>query len=183
MINGSLAADASEQIAMVNQASRTEGMPIDESLQAEYENTKLPGESYADWYRRNKLLPQRLSGGTLPGPDWVGWHPHADLEDVKLKIVQNLALDQHEFNLWDERADALKYKPYINDDTIAEVREGSFDEDEIRSRMQDLYQAKGLRGRYMVSENHNANGRNSMTMSVEHDRSAEIAKMIRERDE
>jgi hypothetical protein len=183
LINGSLAADASEQIAMVNQASRTEGMPIDESLQAEYENTKLPGESYADWYRRNKLLPQRLSGGTLPGPDWVGWHPHADLEDVKLKIVQNLALDQHEFNLWDERADALKYKPYINDDTIAEVREGSFDEDEIRSRMQDLYQAKGLRGRYMVSENHNANGRNSMTMSVEHDRSAEIAKMIRERDE
>jgi intein/homing endonuclease len=52
---------------------RTEGMPKDKELWAEYLATREQGESYPDWYRRVKLLPEKLKGRPLPGPDWVGF--------------------------------------------------------------------------------------------------------------
>ena len=52
---------------------RVEGFPADDELWEEYMSTREKGESYADWYRRTRILPAKLQGQKLPGPNWVGW--------------------------------------------------------------------------------------------------------------
>lgn len=51
--------------------ARTEGFPFNKDLQEEYNSTQYEGESYGEWYRRSKALPEKNL--PLPGPDWVGW--------------------------------------------------------------------------------------------------------------
>ena len=50
-----------------------------------------------------------------------GWHPHVDLEDIKLKIVQNLGEDMHDYNLWQSRERELVRKPYITDQPLTDA--------------------------------------------------------------
>ena len=53
----------------------------------------------------------------LPGPKWAGWHPSVDLEQVKLKVVKNEALDIHDFDLWEAQENEAKGKkvPFIDE--------------------------------------------------------------------
>ncbi len=40
--------------------------------------------------------------------------PLVDLEDVKLKVAQNEGLDVHDLGLWDQQAESVKRKPYVD---------------------------------------------------------------------
>lgn len=42
----------------------------------------------------------------LPGPEWAGWSANVKLDDVKIKVIQNEALDLTEFGYW---KDDIKY--------------------------------------------------------------------------
>lgn len=57
----------------LKQLQETEGFPVNEGLKNEYLSSRTKDETYADWYRRTKLLPEKLEDKPLPGPDWVGF--------------------------------------------------------------------------------------------------------------
>ena len=78
--------EADLMLDQISNEAQAEGFPNNKELFAEYVSTKLPGENYGDWYRRTKLLAEV----PLPADNWVGWHPSVDLDDVKLKLVQNM---------------------------------------------------------------------------------------------
>lgn len=126
---------AQATIDEVNELSRTEGFPVDDSLFDEYQSEKMAGESYGDWYRRTKLIPNIVR--SLPGPSWTGFHPAVDLEDVKLRVVENEARTIQEFDLWPSRQRAAAYKPYLDEVTQqltgAPRRSASDIEEEIRA--------------------------------------------------
>ena len=88
-------------------------------LEAEYKATKSDRESYQDWYMRSRVLPEY----NIPGPDWVGFNPAVDLDDVKLKAVQMMGEDIHEYGLWPRQENELLYKPYINESVVMEIAE------------------------------------------------------------
>lgn len=130
--------EADNQLARIYDEADREGFPTSKDLMAEYLETRYPGESYADWYRRVKLL-----GGleSIPGPDWVGWHPSVDLEDIKLKMVMNLGEDMHDYDLWPTRAQTLINKPYINDEAVRELTDPEeLSRSEIHDRINKLLQ-------------------------------------------
>ncbi|GAG38379.1 unnamed protein product, partial [marine sediment metagenome] len=81
-------------------------------------------QEFDEWLREEKAS-EYFETHSLPGADWLGWHPSTDLEDVKLKYVETAGLDHHDFDLWGKRKQALAKKPYINDQLIAEMDEGS----------------------------------------------------------
>ena len=86
------------------------------------------------------------SSSHLPGPDWVGWHPSVDLEDIKLKVVENMGEDIHEYNLWPSRNRRLQNKGYINTEAISAIMEpDELTAWEMRSRVQELLAAHGVR--------------------------------------
>jgi len=135
-------AEADIILEQIRDEARSEGFPNNEELFAEYVATKLPGENYGDWYRRTKLL----SEVPLPGDDWVGWHPSVDLEDVKLKVVQSMGEDMHDFDLWPSRAQALVNKPFINESAIAPLMNPEqLSPGEMQDRIDELLIPQGAR--------------------------------------
>jgi len=136
--------EADRIVADTFDEAKSEGLPTSKELFAEYLETRLNGESYPDWYRRVKLL---AGLAAVPGPDWVGWHPSVDLDDIKLKVVQELGEDMHEYDLWPQRAQRLMNKPYINDDAVAAILEPEeLSREEMRDRIDQLLLADKMRG-------------------------------------
>lgn len=83
------------------------------------------GQIEFDEYIREKKAAEYFSTHSLPGADWLGWHPSVDLEDVKLQYVEQAGLDHHDFDLWGQRKRALARKPYINPSLIGEMDEAA----------------------------------------------------------
>lgn len=47
----------------------------------------------------------------LPGPEWEGWLPEYNLEDIKVKVVEEAGLDLSDFNFWPEDVEASESAP------------------------------------------------------------------------
>ena len=156
--------EANQIIEDTYSQAKSEGFPTSKELFAEYVETRLEGETYPDWYRRTKLLPQI----PLPGPDWVGWHPSVDLEDIKLKVVQNLGEDMHDYDLWASQAQTLINKPYINDDAIHAIMEPEpLSDNEMERRVEQLLTPHGIMAN--VFTRNNLSGNNQLDIDMEQD--------------
>jgi hypothetical protein len=91
---------------------KAEGRPVSPKLMAQYRKTADRGESYADWSRRQEIA-QYFDQMPLPGENWAGWSPAYDLEDLKMKVVQTMGEDIHEYGMWRQQERQLRRKPYI----------------------------------------------------------------------
>lgn len=152
--------EADAIISGIYEEAGTEGFPSNKELMAEYFATKLDGENYADWYRRTKLL----AAYNLPSADWVGWHPSVDLEDIKLKVIQQQGEDMHDYDLWPSRAQALVNKPYIDQAAIAPIIEPEqLSESEMQGRIQQLLVPHGARAQVFARRS----GSNSTIVELE----------------
>ena len=144
--------------------ARNEGFESNKQLVSEYLATRFPGENYGDWYRRTRLL----KNIPLPGPDWIGWHPSVDLEDIKLKVVQTLGEDMHEYDLWPSRAAALVNKPYINHEAIQPILElERLSEPDAAERVEEILLGYGTQGSVFTRQN--ASGDNLFDIQIEQD--------------
>lgn len=151
-------AEAEKEIEKITDMQNSEGFPMSEELIEEFLATRLPGEPYADWFRRKKIA-ERIEelGFSVPGPDWVGMHPNVDLEDVKMKYVLEEGLNAHDFDLWPDRMMTLPYKPYIDTEAL-EAFQGKIDKEEAAMRIRTLlkeYQVSSAD--VMISPAHGSN--------------------------
>jgi len=167
---------AEEAIRQMYREKETEGLPKTQELWAEYLVTRLPGESYADWYRRTKLLVKELEGRPVPGPDWVGWHPAVDLDDIKLKIVMNEGKNMYDYDLWPDRLRAVARRPFLEE--AVEALEGRMGEDDLRARIQDVLTANNIRASY-ITVTPNMSRETVVDLNLEQDRHEEIQRITR----
>jgi len=105
---------------LIQRARLYGGMPIDEGTYSLYEKENPPGMSYSEWYKLQEL-DDYFTNNPLPRPDFVGWNPSVDLQDVKLKVLLDEGANIHDYGLWDSNIRLLARKPYINNDTIEAV--------------------------------------------------------------
>lgn len=109
-------ADASEKAELKNlyKLRESEGFVKNHELEHQYkQETQGSDLSYADWVRL-KELKEYFKAFKLPKANFVGYDPRVDLEDVKLKVAQNEGLDVHNLGLWDQQAESVKRKPYVD---------------------------------------------------------------------
>jgi hypothetical protein len=106
--------------------------------------TKL---GYGD-YLRSLEIAQFFSrtGFALPDADGsAALDENIDYQDVKLKIVQQEGYDEHDFNLFDDRASQLWRKPYI-DGAVQELTSGDTRTvDQLRGAVEQMMLAAGDR--------------------------------------
>jgi very-short-patch-repair endonuclease len=99
------------------------GRQITKEGMAEYKSSgsKL---DYGD-YIRSREIAQTFTDGQyqIPDIDSPLWSENIDYEDVKLKIIQNEGYDAKDFNIFDDRANVLWRKPYI-DGAVRELTGG-----------------------------------------------------------
>lgn len=128
--------------------------------------------TYADYQRERELIDYFEGQKPLPGSDFVGWHPQVDLEDVKLKVVKNAGMDIHDFNLWESRERTLPRKPYINEDSLAEIMDASqyTSSGEVKTILHDLLGSYGLENvNITVDEIQSRNARNRINLDITKD--------------
>jgi hypothetical protein len=163
---------AEEVINQLYQEKDAEGFPKSQTLWAEYIATRMAGESYADWYRRVKLLADKLGGRPLPGPDWVGWNPAVDLEDIKLKIVEQEGRNTYDYDLWpDRQRQAARREPLIQQ--AAQALEGTMSETDVRQRILSVLTNHEIRGAHVVVSTL-ATGKSAVDLRLDEDRTPDL---------
>lgn len=150
-LSGDIASQAQSELDAFWNKRETEGFPIDSELQSRYFREREGEEDYGDWFRRSVLIPETIGGEGIPGPDWVGWHPGVDLEEVKLKVVKNEGLDIHDFNLWPSDELSAIRKPYLDD--ISEDLVSTIIQNEGRSVPEVQAEVRKLLGELGIGSN------------------------------
>lgn len=56
-------------------------------------------------------LEEYFSDYKLPDEEWEGWRPEVSLENMKIKVMQNEAMDLTEANYWDEHVERANMDP------------------------------------------------------------------------
>jgi hypothetical protein len=49
----------------------------------------------------------------MPSVDWIGWHKDVDIEDIKVKYIDNMAADVHDYDMWESQVRNVSRKPYL----------------------------------------------------------------------
>ncbi len=175
ILSGKELEQANNELNAYYDEAEDEGLPNTKELYAEYLATRIEGENYAEWYRRTKLLPEYK----IPGADWVGWHPSVDLDDIKLRLVQNLGEDMHDYDLWESREKGLPYKAYIDEEALAPITNNEdLSKEQMRARIDDIMAAEGLEASSFAMTLKKPNQQNQVDIEVEQDRSEDMERAL-----
>ena len=73
------------------------------------------GTAVADAYLNQRMhdIGEYMYNEPMPGTDWIGWHEDADLDDIKLRYIDSLGKDIHEYDMWSKQQRMLSRKPYL----------------------------------------------------------------------
>jgi hypothetical protein len=101
-------------------ARKSEGFEITQDLEEQWLEETGGQIPFDDWIREKKAE-EYFSTHSLPGAEWLGFHPAVDLDDVKLKYVEMAGLSHFDFDLWGAQKASLARKPYIDEDLIEQM--------------------------------------------------------------
>jgi hypothetical protein len=117
-------------------------------------------------------------------PDSAALASNLDYQDVKLKLVQLQGYDEHDFNLFDDRADTLWRKPYV-DGAVRELTSGDTrSQDQIRQAVEQMMIAAGTSNpdvRYTAHKSHRS--RANVTLNADTDDEQDLLTDIRRGNE
>jgi hypothetical protein len=97
-----------------------EGYLRTEESYGDYLANKQEGDTFSS-FQRKKEMQAFISNNQVPAPDWLGFNPAVDLEDVKLKYIENEGKDYHDFGIYKSRAEYLPRKNYISNEMVSQV--------------------------------------------------------------
>jgi hypothetical protein len=127
--------------------------------------------------KRQAELDSYFEMNPLPRPDWIGFNPAVDLDDVKLKIVQQRGADIHDYGLWESRERMLARKPYINDEVVDQM----FNDDPTtaRRKVYNTLRAFGIPDADIRVSNHlGSASRNDVMLNYADSRETEIERLF-----
>lgn len=113
----------------------------------------------------------------LPGDEWEGWNEQIDMNVVKVKLVNNEALDATEFNIWPEDQAIAKNYP-VRAPEMYRREQG----DEIANRLKEILGQSGMED-IRVSTVHNTSGKIDIDMDVDVDRQLDVQNLINQHGE
>lgn len=117
---GDLSSEEENMAMFIESARAMEGQAASKGDWEEYQSKvadgMIRGNSFPDFIRAKKLESyyDEESPFEMPASDWVGYSPGVKMDDVKLRVVQALGKDYHDFDLWEGDAAAVDSKPYVD---------------------------------------------------------------------
>lgn len=144
---------------------KSEGFAYTKDLEEQWLQETNGDIPYDEWIRQKKAEEYFLTH-SLPGADWIGFHPSVDLEDVKMKAVQMEGLDYHDFDLWGDRERALAQKPYINEEVVQQMMAGGGDYDRVTRSFKKAENLAKLSNNYNI-QTYNMTGISDNKFNIE----------------
>lgn len=126
---------------------------------------------------RGQELAEFFEAHRLPDGNSLIWNPKVNLEDVKLKVIERLGLNLHDFGIWNDQIRASKAKPYLDELADQLLAGPRFFQDSPDQVMEQL----GIYNRSSYSLGSNSNG---FEFIIKRDRENEIKKeLLRRKNE
>lgn len=116
-LGGGLNEEQSARLQQLYQLKQDEGFARTKKNLKAYSRHGAEGESFADYMRKAEMV-DWLQKNDVPQPDWIGFNPAVDTEDIKLKYLETEGLDYHDFGIYPSRASYIHRKPYITADDM-----------------------------------------------------------------
>lgn len=54
-----------------------------------------------------------VEAGAMPPEDWIGWNTDVDMDDIKVRYINNIGRDIHDFGLWDSQVKKSMAQPFL----------------------------------------------------------------------
>lgn len=118
---GNLSGSEQDAAMAIEAARATEGQDTDVATWNQYTKAVDSGntspDSFPDYIRAKRLQTYFNDDSPFdaPGPDWIGYHPGVDMDRVKLKVVDSLGKDFHDFDLWESDVAQSNREPYLDE--------------------------------------------------------------------
>jgi hypothetical protein len=55
--------------------------------------------------------------GTVPPEDWIGWHEDVDINDIKVRYIDERGKDLHDYGMWESQLKSAQQQPYLEGST------------------------------------------------------------------
>ena len=101
---------------LVQDWGSTAGEDFSKGRYSAYEQEAPSWMSFGDFEKLRRV--ENDLAESLPAVDWVGFNPAVDIEDVKLKVIQQQGKDIHDYGMWESQARLLSRKPYLTDEVV-----------------------------------------------------------------
>ena len=85
------------------------------SMYDRHNNPKRKNKNKSSDQERIALLEEYYKQNEIPKGDWIGWNPKVDLNDIKLKYLEENNFDPSQFGFWPNDSALMDRKPYLED--------------------------------------------------------------------
>ena len=109
----------------------------------------------------------------IPGPEWEGWRPDVNLEDVKVKVVQDYDLDLSDFNFWNDDVLNSEYAPDLPSDNFKATPSSFRGYKSVEENIRAIMQGQGLTDVQVIVKPSLSN-KTMVNVTYEEDRRKEI---------
>ena len=104
--------------------------------------------------------------GPMPAEDWIGWHEDIDMDDIRVRYVNELGRDLHDYGLWESQLKGSMAQPYLEGSTDYLHSGGGLGmRGQITSDLRRLSGNQFARPQYVV----NSNGFATSSVAVQYD--------------
>jgi len=109
-----------------------------------------------------------------------GFHPSVDLEDVKLRLIQEIGGDPIELNLWPSRARELPYKEFIDEEAIEPLLEPEkLTREDLQGRLNELFFVDKMEGTSsFITTRFDNKEETTVDIEIEEDRTDEVVQNL-----
>lgn len=86
-------------------------------------------------YMKEKMhsMEEYFKDKPMPSVDWIGWHKDVDIEDIKVKYVDNSGSEIHDFDMWESQVRNVSRKPYLEGADLFMYQSGGVHRNSLRN--------------------------------------------------
>lgn len=152
---------------------------LDNGQEATLYDQGVPSINAANLNQRSAEASQYFTSQPVPKPDWIGWHENVEIDDIKLKYIDNLGHDIHDHDMWEKQRRTLVRKPYLNNSDEFLYQSAAPARSSVRNTLYSL--TKGNQGNIPIeySVNSSSRARTHASMYYNDSREFEIFEAIK----
>ena len=116
----------------------------------------------------------------LPGPDWIGWHKDVDIEDIKVKYIDNTGQETHDYDVWNSQVRRVSRRPYLEGSDMFMYENPGPSRNSARNRIiRGMKNSTGIDfSRSLINTSHAPYENSRAEIYYNDDRSSEILSML-----
>jgi len=131
---------------------------------------------------RQEVLAGYFADKNLPPPNYIGFSPSVNLDDIKLKMIDNMGENIHDYNMWETQQREVWRKPYV-ESAANEVEAWNSSQNNrlgVRQQIKHMLSSYGTRNVEVYVDDLPGGWRNQVSTDLEQDRTSDVASLLQE---